>query len=104
MFHGGTNFGRTAGGPFITTSYDYDAPLDEYGLVREPKYGTVKLREQSLVSADPTVTTLGSMQEITILTHMQKFSSIMSITTFHLGQSASFLTAKMSFLTLQQLA
>ncbi|CAA0833835.1 Beta-galactosidase 3 [Striga hermonthica] len=31
MYHGGTNFGRTAGGPFLTTSYDYDAPLDEYG-------------------------------------------------------------------------
>ncbi|KAJ0974173.1 hypothetical protein J5N97_016138 [Dioscorea zingiberensis] len=31
MYHGGTNFGRTAGGPFITTSYDYDAPIDEYG-------------------------------------------------------------------------
>ncbi|KAE9610559.1 putative beta-galactosidase [Lupinus albus] len=24
------NFGRTAGGPFIATSYDYDAPMDEY--------------------------------------------------------------------------
>jgi hypothetical protein len=70
MYHGGTNFGRTAGGPFITTSYDYDAPLDEYGLAREPKFGhlkelhrAVKLCEQPLVSADPTVTTLGSMQE-----------------------------------------
>lgn len=31
QYHGGTNFGRTAGGPYITTSYDYDAPLDEYG-------------------------------------------------------------------------
>lgn len=31
QYHGGTNFGRYAGGPFITTSYDYDAPLDEYG-------------------------------------------------------------------------
>ncbi|KAI9109821.1 hypothetical protein K1719_018862 [Acacia pycnantha] len=30
MCHGGTNFGRTAGGPFIATSFDYDAPLDEY--------------------------------------------------------------------------
>jgi hypothetical protein len=30
-YHGGTNFDRTAGGPFITTSYDYDAPIDEYG-------------------------------------------------------------------------
>ncbi|KAI4963290.1 hypothetical protein ZWY2020_015112 [Hordeum vulgare] len=27
MYHGGTNFGRTSGGPYITTSYDYDALL-----------------------------------------------------------------------------
>lgn len=33
QYHGGTNFGRTSGGPFITTSYDYDAPIDEYGSV-----------------------------------------------------------------------
>lgn len=33
QYHGGTNFGRSAGGPFITTSYDYDAPLDEYGNI-----------------------------------------------------------------------
>ncbi|CAI9761110.1 unnamed protein product [Fraxinus pennsylvanica] len=32
MYHGGTNFGRTAGGPYITTTYDYDAPLNEYGV------------------------------------------------------------------------
>ncbi|KAK9167474.1 hypothetical protein Scep_002665 [Stephania cephalantha] len=31
VYHGGTNFG-TSGGPFITTSYDYDAPIDEYGM------------------------------------------------------------------------
>lgn len=39
QYHGGTNFGRTAGGPFITTSYDYDAPIDEYGnrrLLEQP--------------------------------------------------------------------
>lgn len=35
QFHGGTNFGRTAGGPFITTSYDYDAPIDEYGEINQ---------------------------------------------------------------------
>ncbi|KAK4789085.1 hypothetical protein SAY86_020404 [Trapa natans] len=28
QYHGGTNFGRTGAGPFITTSY---APVDEYG-------------------------------------------------------------------------
>ncbi|XP_056684754.1 beta-galactosidase 15-like isoform X1 [Spinacia oleracea] len=32
MYHGGTNFKRTAGVPFVTTSYDYDAPIDEYGV------------------------------------------------------------------------
>ncbi|KAJ1408011.1 Glycoside hydrolase, family 35 [Sesbania bispinosa] len=37
-----TNFGRSAGGPFITTSYDYDAPIDEY---------------------DPTVTSLGAYEQ-----------------------------------------
>lgn len=33
QYHGGTNFGRTTGGPFIATSYDYDAPIDEYGML-----------------------------------------------------------------------
>lgn len=37
MWHGGTNFDRMAGWN-LTTSYDYDAPLDEFGLPREPKY------------------------------------------------------------------
>ncbi|XP_058073893.1 beta-galactosidase-like [Magnolia sinica] len=70
MYHGGTNFGRTAGGPFIATSYDYDAPIDEYGLVRQPKWGhlkdlhrAIKMCESALVSADPTVTSLGNYQE-----------------------------------------
>lgn len=75
MYHGGTNFGRTAGGPFITTSYDYDAPIDEYGLIREPKYGhlkelhrAIKLCEKALISADPVVTSLGSYQQAHVFT------------------------------------
>ncbi|XP_077233745.1 beta-galactosidase 5-like [Tasmannia lanceolata] len=70
MYHGGTNFGRTAGGPFLTTSYDYDAPIDEYGLSRQPKHGhlkelhkAIKLCEQALVSADPIVTSLGPFEQ-----------------------------------------
>ncbi|KAJ4959380.1 hypothetical protein NE237_026491 [Protea cynaroides] len=70
MYHGGTNFGRTAGGPFIATSYDYDAPLDEYGQLRQPKWGhlkdlhrAIKLCEPALVSAYPTVMSLGNYQE-----------------------------------------
>ncbi|KAJ4842437.1 hypothetical protein Tsubulata_027304 [Turnera subulata] len=42
MYHGGTNFGESAGGPYITTSYDYDAPLDEYGNLNQPKWGHLK--------------------------------------------------------------
>ncbi|CAK8572525.1 unnamed protein product [Lathyrus sativus] len=42
MYHGGTNFGRTSGGPYITTSYDYDAPIDEYGNLNQPKWGHLK--------------------------------------------------------------
>ncbi|KAI3798858.1 hypothetical protein L1987_34142 [Smallanthus sonchifolius] len=70
IYHGGTNFGRSAGGPFITTSYDYDAPLDEYGLIRQPKYGhlaelhrAIKRCEPALVSGDPTVFSLGAHQQ-----------------------------------------
>lgn len=70
MYHGGTNFGRTAGGPFVTTSYDYDAPLDEYGLIRQPKYGhlkelhrAIKMCEPALVSTDAIVTHLGDFQQ-----------------------------------------
>ncbi|KAI3769719.1 hypothetical protein L6452_00832 [Arctium lappa] len=69
MYHGGTNFGRTAGGPFITTSYDYDAPIDEYGLLRQPKYDhlkelhkAIKLSERAILSADPAFISLGSYE------------------------------------------
>nr|GEU80904.1 beta-galactosidase 3-like [Tanacetum cinerariifolium] len=74
-YHGGTNFGRSAGGPFITTSYDYDAPLDEYGLIRQPKYEHLKELhkakqcEPALVSADPIVTSIINLQ------HAHVFSS-----------------------------
>ncbi|KAL3512977.1 hypothetical protein ACH5RR_025694 [Cinchona calisaya] len=70
MYHGGTNFGRTAGGPFITTSYDYDAPIDEYGLARFPKWGhlkdlhrAIKLCENALLSNEPSLLSLGPLQE-----------------------------------------
>lgn len=41
MYHGGTNFGRTTSA-FTTTRYYDEAPLDEYGLEREPKYGHLR--------------------------------------------------------------
>ncbi|GLT97752.1 hypothetical protein SLE2022_153010 [Rubroshorea leprosula] len=71
MYFGGTNFGRTSGGPFYITSYDYDAPIDEYGLLNQPKWGhlkdlhaAIKLCEPALVAADyPKYIKLGPMQE-----------------------------------------
>lgn len=72
MYFGGTNFARTAGGPFMTTTYDYDAPIDEYGLIRQPKWGhlkdlhaAIKLCEPALTAVDtvPQSTWIGSNQE-----------------------------------------
>ncbi|VFQ62028.1 unnamed protein product [Cuscuta campestris] len=70
MYHGGTNFGRTSGGPFITTSYDYEAPIDEYGLARFPKWGhlkelhkAIKLCESALLNNEPVSLSLGLLQE-----------------------------------------
>ncbi|KAL2899535.1 Beta-galactosidase [Bienertia sinuspersici] len=61
---------QNSGGPFIATSYDYDAPLDEFGLLKQPKWGhlkdlhrAIKLCEPALVSSDPTLIRLGSSQE-----------------------------------------
>ncbi|KAL7209490.1 hypothetical protein ACSBR1_031099 [Camellia fascicularis] len=91
MFVGGTNFGRTAGGPNYITSYDYDAPIDEYAfslkwlftnltfylfifhtrLLRQPRWGhlkdlhdATKLCEPALVAVDsPQYMKLGPKQE-----------------------------------------
>ncbi|KAI3791098.1 hypothetical protein L2E82_04702 [Cichorium intybus] len=71
MFFGGTNFGRTSGGPNLITSYDYDAPIDEYGLLSQPKWGhlkdlhaAIKLCEPALIAAESAqYIKLGSMQE-----------------------------------------
>ncbi|KAK9664551.1 hypothetical protein RND81_14G050700 [Saponaria officinalis] len=71
MYFGGTNFGRTSGGPFYITSYDYDAPIDEYGLLSQPKWGhlkdlhaAIKLCEPALVAVDsPQFIKLGPQQE-----------------------------------------
>ncbi|XVE56106.1 hypothetical protein DITRI_Ditri03aG0210700 [Diplodiscus trichospermus] len=94
MYHGGTNFGRTAGGPFITTSYDYDAPIDEYGLIRQPKYGhlkelhrAIKLCEHALVSSDPTVTSLGIYQQAHVFSSRQG-SCAAFLSNYHTKSSA----------------
>ncbi|KAG5119775.1 hypothetical protein JHK82_034195 [Glycine max] len=73
IYHGGTNFDRASGGPFIATSYDYDAPIDEYGIIRQPKWGhlkevhkAIKLCEEALIATDPTITSLGPNLEAAV--------------------------------------
>ncbi|XLU27140.1 hypothetical protein S245_063206, partial [Arachis hypogaea] len=56
QYHGGTNFDRTAGGPYIATSYDYDAPLDEYGNKAQPKWGHLKELHRVLKSMEESLT------------------------------------------------
>ncbi|KAK7251637.1 hypothetical protein RIF29_35004 [Crotalaria pallida] len=63
MYHGGTNFGRTAGGPYITTSYDFDAPIDEYGNLNQPKWGHLKQLHEVLKSNEK-ILTQGSTRNI----------------------------------------
>ncbi|CAA6663225.1 unnamed protein product [Spirodela intermedia] len=65
MYHGGTNFGRTSSS-FVTTRYYDEAPLDEYGLLKEPKWGHIKdlhsalkLCRKALLWGTPTVQSLG---------------------------------------------
>ncbi|CAA0827926.1 Beta-galactosidase 16 [Striga hermonthica] len=69
MYHGGTNFGHTASA-FVITSYYDQAPLDEYGLIRQPKWGhlqelhaAVKLCSQTLLYGSRIIIPLGPQQE-----------------------------------------
>ncbi|KAG8378241.1 hypothetical protein BUALT_Bualt08G0117200 [Buddleja alternifolia] len=70
IYHGGTNFGRTSAS-FIITSYYDQAPLDEYGLIRQPKWGhlkelhaAIKLCSQTLLYGAQTNISLGELQEV----------------------------------------
>ncbi|KAA8547039.1 hypothetical protein F0562_003468 [Nyssa sinensis] len=69
MYHGGTNFGRTSAAYFITSYYD-QAPLDEYGLIRQPKWGhlkelhaAIKSCSTSLLEGEQTNFSIGQLQE-----------------------------------------
>uniref|UniRef100_A0A7N2MR89 beta-galactosidase n=1 Tax=Quercus lobata TaxID=97700 RepID=A0A7N2MR89_QUELO len=69
QYHGGTNFGRT-GSSYVITAYYNQAPLDEYGLIRQPKWGhlkelhaTIKLCSTTLLQGTQTKFPLGTQQE-----------------------------------------
>ncbi|XWS62646.1 hypothetical protein CRYUN_Cryun06bG0028500 [Craigia yunnanensis] len=72
MYHGGTNYGRTSAA-FTTTRYYDEAPLDEFGLERDPKWGHLKdvhkalnLCKKGLFWGSPFVEKLGPDQEVRI--------------------------------------
>ncbi|XP_027341289.1 beta-galactosidase 6-like [Abrus precatorius] len=54
MYHGGTNFGRKSSAYVITSYYD-QAPLDEYGLLRQPKWGHLKELHAAIKSCSTTI-------------------------------------------------
>nr|XP_011468258.1 PREDICTED: beta-galactosidase 6 isoform X2 [Fragaria vesca subsp. vesca] len=69
MYHGGTNFGRTSSAYVITGYYD-QAPLDEYGLLRQPKWGHLKQLHAAVRNCSTTLLqgvrtniSLGQLQE-----------------------------------------
>ncbi|KAJ4714153.1 Beta-galactosidase [Melia azedarach] len=75
MYYGGTNFGR-CGSSFVTTRYYDEAPIDEYGMLREPKWGhlrdlhsALRLCRKPLLWGNPSVENLGPNLEARIYTN-----------------------------------
>ncbi|MGD7361325.1 beta-galactosidase, partial [Ralstonia pseudosolanacearum] len=73
MYYGGTNYGRT-GASFVTTRYYDEAPLDEFGLQKEPKWGHLKdlhsalrMCKKALLWGSTTVELLGDQLEARII-------------------------------------
>ncbi|XBI09808.1 hypothetical protein VPH35_137276 [Triticum aestivum] len=69
MYHGGTNFGRT-GASFVMPRYYDEAPLDEFGMFKEPKWGHLKdlhhalrLCKNALLFGTPSTQPLGKLYE-----------------------------------------
>ncbi|KAI4336465.1 hypothetical protein L6164_014988 [Bauhinia variegata] len=69
MYHGGTNLERT-GAAYVITGYYDQAPLDEYGLLRQPKWGHLKELHAAIKSCSTTILqgaqknfSLGQLQE-----------------------------------------
>ncbi|XP_047335148.1 beta-galactosidase 9 [Impatiens glandulifera] len=99
MYFGGTNFGRTSGGPNYITSYDYDAPLDEYGILRQPKWGHLKdlhaaimLCEPALVAVDsPKYIKLGPKQEAHVYSENAHIRAESTNESSNIGSCAAFL-------------
>ncbi|KAL1316021.1 hypothetical protein AAHE18_15G034600 [Arachis hypogaea] len=97
MYYGGTNFGRTTSS-FITTRYYDEAPLDEYGLQREPKWGhlrnlhdALKLSQKALLWGTP------SLQEFSDDTEARVYEGKGNTCTAFLSNNNTLLDATVEF-------
>ncbi|KAK3224359.1 hypothetical protein Dsin_011384 [Dipteronia sinensis] len=85
MYYGGTNYGRSTSS-FVTARYYDDAPIDEYGLLREPKWGhlrdlhsALKLCKKALLLGTTSVEILGPYLEVSL--HMKSLECFLSTIT-----------------------
>ena len=106
QYHGGTNFDRTAGGPYITTSYDYDAPLDEYGKFKVFSYLKIFQKFLFLLTWENRLGNLnqpkyGHLKQLHDVLHsMERTLTYGNISTIDFGNSASVILLLFIFITI----
>ncbi|XP_027902823.1 beta-galactosidase 13-like [Vigna unguiculata] len=95
MYHGGTNFGRTSSA-FTPTRYYDEAPLDEYGLQREPKWThlrdvhkAVLLCRKAILAGDTNVEKLNEFHEIRTIEKLGTNLCVAFITNNHTTDAAT---------------
>ena len=95
MYHGGTNFGRTTSA-FTTTRYYDEAPLDEYGMERQPKWSHLRdahkamlLCRKAILGGVPTVQKLNDYHEVRIFEKPGTSTCAAFITNNHTNQAAT---------------
>ncbi|KAK7283549.1 hypothetical protein RIF29_13131 [Crotalaria pallida] len=95
MYHGGTNFGRTTSA-FTTTRYYDEAPLDEFGLQREPKWSHLRdahralnLCKKSLLSGKTRVERLNNFHEVRVYEKPESDLCAAFITNNHTKEAAT---------------
>ncbi|XP_027909930.1 beta-galactosidase 13-like [Vigna unguiculata] len=95
MYYGGTNFGRTSSG-FSTTRYYDEAPLDEFGLQREPKWTHLRdvhkalsLCRQALFGAESVITKINQHHETIVFEKKDSHLCTAFITNNHTKNAAT---------------
>uniref|UniRef100_M1A6L4 beta-galactosidase n=1 Tax=Solanum tuberosum TaxID=4113 RepID=M1A6L4_SOLTU len=95
VYHGGTNFGRSSSS-FVTTRYYDEAPLDEFGLMRDPKWShlrdlhrALRLSRRALLWGTPTVQKINQDLEITVYENTAEHMCAAFLTNNHTTQPSN---------------